>query len=122
MVRTRGQTSKRYFKSMRKHLPTLIYILNQKKLSPKLLDKLTPSLIKLIRDLFRNIVEPNGFLYRACLKDKCLHKCRNSLQRVSKAKSVKNIKNAVKQEGGIALPLSLLTLAIPHIIGLFSKG
>jgi len=122
MVRTRAQASERYFKSMRKHLPTLVYILNQKKLNPKLINKLSPSLIKLIKDLFKNITEPEGFLYRVCRNDKCLHKCRKSMQRVSKAKSVKSIKKELNQNGGIALPLSLLTLAIPHIIGLFSKS
>ena len=97
-----------------------MYILSKRKLTPALADSLNGRVLKLLRDLIRNCVHEDGALYHEAKQDKDICKCRKRLNELSNAKSSRKFKDIVNQRGGIALPLGLLSLAIPSIIGLIT--
>jgi hypothetical protein len=109
-----------YVKNLKRLLPTLIFILNKKKLTPQLAKRMSPALLKLLRDIFRNVAEPHGYLHKTALKDKQICQCMDVFKSVSDCKSPKHIKRVITQSGGIALPVGLLAMALPSLVSLIS--
>jgi hypothetical protein len=110
----------RYIRNLKRMLPTLIFILNKRKLTPKLAKQMSPTLLTFVRDIFRNVADPRGYLHESALQDKDICRCMEDYKRVSNCKSSTKIKKIISQSGGIALPIGLLAMAIPSIVSLIS--
>src|SRR5215475_7884968 len=106
--RSSSQTAT-YARKLKKYLPTLTYVLTQKKITPQLIGRLDNQVLYLLRDIIRNCVDPRGALYTKNLTDSAVCKCRKQLRAIGDASSPKAIQTGLEQKGrGIALPLALL--------------
>src|SRR5215813_10563063 len=106
-----------YARKLKKYLPTLTYVLTQKKITPQLIGRLDNQVLYLLRDIIRNCVDPKGALYTKNLSDPSVCKCRKQLRAIGDASNPKDIQATLQQKGkGIALPLALLASSIPSLI------
>ena len=115
--RRRSSQTATYARKLKKYLPTLTYVLTQKKITPQLIGRLDNQVLYLLRDIIRNCVDPKGALYTKNLSDPSVCKCRKKLRAIGDASNPKDIQASLQQKGkGIALPLALLASSIPSLI------
>lgn len=114
------QSRERYIQQIKRYLPTITYVLYRQRLSPKLVNKLSPLVLTLLRDLFRNCVDSRGALFAQAQSDPEICRCRKILQDLAETRDAPQFRKVVKQQkgSGVWLPITMAAMAIPELIRL----